>query len=950
MRELNEAKVFNRADVDGACQMVVDALNEANESVLGLKRLVKGKSTPWYTPEIRVHAQERTSLFQEYKQDPTTHKWKAYRAKRQTVNNLVRTSKKNTWNDFVDNWETNRTANPKKYWNTAKRLLKRTSKRSSMPIRNDAGTLVTEPDKILEAFAEHYAKLGKPSSDAAFDDIWHDLVNASVDAEIENPLPQPRESTSVLNDDFTSSEMLQGVRQIKNGVGGCDKIRPQMLKAAAGIGAYVVEKAEAANTHFIRALTDLACMALRCGKMPEVWAKGQIFNIFKKGDPADRGNYRGITLLSVIGKLVTRAMADRLQRVAEKEGWIADEQGGFRKDRRTEDQALILLRAIESRRLTGKDTCVVFVDLAKAYDRVFRRGLVYKLMKLGIHGKMLHLLNSMYSSTSSTVLGAGGGESRLFAISEGVRQGDPLSCILFNLFINDLVEKIAECGTGVTLNKETLRALLFADDIAIPCASTQQMEKVLQALEQHSALWRWKANTSKTKLVMFPGRGKKQTDKGKPVLKMYGAPLGWVEEYEYLGLTFASDLSWGSHIAGVIEKAKRRAGEWKQLFTLRRLSRSSRIGFYQSMIRPLLEFACSVWTPNSKQAESLEAVQLMCLRWVIPCAMSTPASAIRCELGVASLSTRRMQIELRYWFDIRAKYDRSRLVYKAGTWKINNKTTGAVPAGHNRILAVETFEKLGLDRKVWNDRAGQVRSEMVSEKDEDERAKIFQDAKQVFVDLVDERASDFELKLCKSELSGNTSYLELISGKEVVSSEEYLKGHTYGACLQFRLRTNTLGLGVKFEKGKRVSSACPMCGEEKESVCHFLAECKSLCGQREALRASIPNLSSIPKDFIDEILGVQEGGGDVLSRVHQFFTECWSMRGEAMGIPRGTARFTKKRVAGGRQPSVADFFAKDKQDNRDMKKVGHGGLTLSGVSSHSSVNTDGANGSINAMA
>ena len=184
---------------------------------------------------------------------------------------------------------------------------------------------------------------------------------------------------------------------------------------------------------------------------------GRIVNIFKKGDPAERGNYRGITLLSVVGKLFTKLIGERIAKSAEEHGWLAEEQCAFRAKRRTDDHCLTLYRAVAKRRLSGTDTVLFFLDIRKAYDTVWRDGLLYILHETGIRGRVLGILKSMYAATTSTVLGTGC-ESARFRVSEGVRQGDPLSCVLFNLFINTLAVEMKHTNRiqGVTVSRGVL--------------------------------------------------------------------------------------------------------------------------------------------------------------------------------------------------------------------------------------------------------------------------------------------------------------------------------------------------------------------------------------------------------------------------------------------------------------------------------------------------------------
>jgi hypothetical protein len=167
--------------------------------------------------------------------------------------------------------------------------------------------------------------------------------------------------------------------------------------------------------------------------------KGKVCPLYKDGDERDPLNYRGITLLSVIGKLFTAVMTKRLSDWAEKEGILVDEQGGFRPKRGCPDQIFALSEAIAGRRT--KSTFACFIDIKKAFDRVWRDGLWKGLWDEGVRGKMWRMLRAMYAVVGSSVLSPAG-ETRFFGLDVGVRQGCALSPLLFAIFVNSLAKKV----------------------------------------------------------------------------------------------------------------------------------------------------------------------------------------------------------------------------------------------------------------------------------------------------------------------------------------------------------------------------------------------------------------------------------------------------------------------------------------------------------------------------
>ena len=138
---------------------------------------------------------------------------------------------------------------------------------------------------------------------------------------------------------------------------------------------------------------------------------------------------------------------ERLSSWAELNNIFADEQAGFRKGRSIADQLFILIETIRSRR--PEPTYVAFLDVAKAYDKVYRNGLWYKLWKLGLKGKFWRILKNIYRKVESSVL-LGTRRTPWFIIELGLRQGCILSPILFLLFINDLRDAVNNLNKGVS--------------------------------------------------------------------------------------------------------------------------------------------------------------------------------------------------------------------------------------------------------------------------------------------------------------------------------------------------------------------------------------------------------------------------------------------------------------------------------------------------------------------
>ena len=178
-------------------------------------------------------------------------------------------------------------------------------------------------------------------------------------------------------------------------------------------------------------------------------------------------NYRGITLLSVFGKLFSRVLNNRLDKWAEEYNVYIEAQSGFRAGMGSVDNIFVLHGAVKHCLSEGKRLYATFVDFTKAFDYVVRENLLLKLIKFGVRGRILNVIQSMNKSVKSIVI-YNNCLSEDFTCYLGVRQGECVSPFLFSLYLNDLESEFAKNGfEWGRYRRSKIISLLYADDIVI---------------------------------------------------------------------------------------------------------------------------------------------------------------------------------------------------------------------------------------------------------------------------------------------------------------------------------------------------------------------------------------------------------------------------------------------------------------------------------------------------
>ena len=271
---------------------------------------------------------------------------------------------------------------------------------------------------------------------------------------------------------------------------------------------------------------------------PEEWKVSQVHALHKKGDATDPNNYRLLNINSTIGKLYSVCLNQRLAEFTEDQ--LSDLQFGFRARRSTDMATLVLLSYIRHARATQKPMYLVFVDFKKAFDTVNRAKLFRRLLEMGISTQFVEALRALYTDLVAKVRN----HPDLIPLERGVKQGDPLSPLLFALYINSLEKYLRDLGfTGYEASTVALLILLYADDTVLVANSYDEAVKMFNAVHAFCSDLDLTINIEKTEAMII-----NDTQPATTFINTTLGPIAVVEEFKYLGTTIHHSGSLSTHM------------------------------------------------------------------------------------------------------------------------------------------------------------------------------------------------------------------------------------------------------------------------------------------------------------------------------------------------------------------------------------------------------------------
>ena len=352
----------------------------------------------------------------------------------------------------------------------------------------------------------------------------------------------------IINDNFTVTEISDIIDKLKN-------------NKSPGFDLIPVEFIKTCKPELLSLITDILNYIINSRDFPDIWAEGIRTSVSKNDRITDENNYRSVTVLSVFTKIFEMAVNNRLNFVSTAYDTAGRFNGGFTQGSWRSDNIFILQGLIERLNILGKPIFMCMVDFCKAFDLVNRYILFFKLIKSGVHGKVIDTLRSLYKKTYYRVKC----HERLSPIiteNIGVYQGVNASPTLFRHFLSDLGDYLhTHCGLCIT--DDIIVHLLWADDLVLISDSHKCPQKLLNGLHEFCAKNLMIVNEVKTKVLIYG-------QKNAPDIYFNGQRIEAVQSYKYLGNIISTissakgDICFAKITLTCVTKRRRQYSEWSK--------------------------------------------------------------------------------------------------------------------------------------------------------------------------------------------------------------------------------------------------------------------------------------------------------------------------------------------------------------------------------------------------
>ena len=795
LKSVDWDECFSCDNLDETCEMwTTKVLNTARAFIPNKVVLVRPKDKPWYSNELRLLKRKVKRIYDKAKRTNQEGHWNRYKQLQLQYKQSLDEAASAHKNNLHDKLTKNR--NSKTWWGIVRNILGRGSTESYAPIEDPATKSFVYDSKAKANLFN--------SSFLSHSDI--DISNASL------PNEQITECTNLIDHiDVHEKEIAELLNIIDvNKATGPDGISGRILKEA--------------GLAIVPSLTKIIKLSLETSLVPKHWKKANVIPIHKKESKNLVTNYRPISLLPIVSKVLERIVFRNLYNFLHQNSLLSVHQSGFRPNDSTINQLSYVYHEFCKALDMKKDVHIVFCDISKAFDKVWHQGLLYKLNELGVKGKLLKWFEDYLSDRKQRVI-IRGESSSWGDIMAGVPQGSVLGPLLFLVYINDL-EKNVNCNLK-----------MFADDTCIyvttdnPSLSSAHLNENLANVKRWADQWLVNFNPGKTKSMVITNRNVHH-----PPLYFDNNQIEVVKKHKHLGIVFNDKLNWSSHISSIV------SGVSRMLDVLYKLAkdtdRESLETIYKTFIRSKLEYACIIWDDCTEQdANLLENCQLKAARIVTGAKRGTSHQLLYNEVGWTSLKSRREYFKLCFM---------QKVVHKiAPTYLVKLLPNTVNSNVHYELRNSENIEQFTFRTEKF-------------------RKSLFPDCVRKWNALDSNLQCEPSVSLFKNKIAINEKCPKI-----------YYLGARKINIIHSQLRMKCSNLNAHLYNLHVIDSPKCSCSYRVEDENHFFLECPLYFTQRLVLRNIVSNISNFNVQtllFGDETIG-SDDSLKILVAVHDFIKD-----------------------------------------------------------------------------
>ena len=631
----------------------------ANQSIPKTSTKYQRPPIPWWNDNLKELRKKRNRAERALRRGYTIERKIAYNRAKATLTYHCRKEKKKSWEEYLSSINQDTTLND--VWTKVQRISGKFKGHPNPILTDENGRIATEEETVANILAKSFADI---SSENNYTNEFNRHRKSVERQPINFNTREPKE----YNTPFSKTEFEAALTDTTNSSPGHDEIDFLMIKHC--------------HQSLKNLILKLYNSIFETHALPLKWTIAITVGIPKPNkDPFHHLSYRPISLTLCLCKIMEKMVNNRLIWYLESNNLISVHQSGFRKNRSTADNLIVVDTAAREAVDKKKHFIGVFFDLKKAYDTAWRRGILNKLYSYDLRGNLPIFIQNFLQNRKLRVR-VGNSLSDEMEVKEGVPQGSVLSCTLFMIAIDSICEVIPE----------NIGRSLYVDDFAIFTSGSQvnQIQRRLQNAIKKLESWCQKTGFqfSTEKTVSIHICRKHHCPKSAPHLTLFNQPIRNEDKVKYLGLTFDNSLTWKPHINNLRRSCIKKLDLFKHLTSKRwGADRKSLLRLYIMLIKPKIDYGSEVYSAAADTyLKSITSIQNAAIRIATGAFRSSPIPSIHADSGLLPLQSYTDIKNLNYF--VRSKCNRNSPINLI----INDEQNNPVKSFLYRInLAVEKY-------------------------------------------------------------------------------------------------------------------------------------------------------------------------------------------------------------------------------------------------------------------